>query len=357
MHPTLKDSPRYTSFVADRDQALERVLRNTLIDLSRILYNALEGIERLASQLALKSQGPFAASHQLYQRFDAGCLDILNQTFPIVLKRFYSMRKAVFILTYASEQEAIGRATSTKKVPLFGKDVFKGKIHKALGKPTLEGPLDKRIWLSLMKLKHRLSNAFLAAVMNEKKPQEIVQAVTQAFPQAKVYKRPPKALKKLKEARFNLVEEDDNYFDFGFIDEADWDLALAAYKDTELPANRFDNVAEYDPDSGMMAYDWELETEATEDFVKQVRDGQVEAANDLGVEEFVWVAVLDDKTCDECCAPRNGKTTSEIEEMDDDCDESTPPAHFNCRCQLSPVASVDEVEGPNWESFNDWIES
>jgi len=193
------------------------------------------------------------------------------------------------------------------------------------------------------------------ALLSEKSPNEIVDQLKHAFPKIIAYKRPPKALTKLKEAKASAAGK--SYFDFDFIDQDDWDMAVQAYQDTELPSNRFDNVASWDPEKGMMSYQWEGEQEATEDFVKQVRYGQVDAAKDMGIQEFVWVAVLDDKTCEECCEPRNGLTTSEIDQLNDNCDENTPPAHFNCRCQISPVAATDEVEGPDWEAFNDWVNS
>ena len=84
----------------------------------------------------------------------------------------------------------------------------------------------------------------------------------------------------------------------------------------------------------------------------------------MGIEEFVWVSIIDNKTCEDCCLPRNGLTTLEIREKlvngdlnSDDCDTLVPPGHFNCRCQLVPVASVDQVEGPDWKSFGEWLES
>lgn len=358
MTHSLIQAPRYANFIKDRDLALERIHRNTQIDLSRMLYEVLERTEHLAASLALKSTNAFLP-HQLSHSFEDALRDIFAHSFSAFVRRIVKQRLAVFVLTYASEQEAIGRATQRKSHDLV-RAAFKNKLSKALTRETIDGPLDKRVWLALMKLRLRIAQAFGLALTQELKPQEIVAKVKDAFPRIQVYKRPPRALTRLKEAAGDLPEDKKDWVDLQFIDDPDWDLMMDAYKETELPPSRFDAAASWDKESGMMRYEWELEQEATEDFVKQVRDGQVDAANDLGIQEFVWIAVIDNKTCDDCCLPRNGKTTSEIEEGIDsgsmgDCDATVPPAHFNCRCQVGPVASVDEVQGPDWSSFNEWL--
>lgn len=85
----------------------------------------------------------------------------------------------------------------------------------------------------------------------------------------------------------------------------------------------------------------------------------MDAAKEMGIKDFVWIAILDDRT-DECCWERSGKLTSEIEEMlasgkldRDLCEAITPPAHPNCRCSLGPVSNIDPVEGPDWKSFQE----
>lgn len=354
MPATLLKSSRYTKFVSDRDAALERIHQNAQIDLSRILFEVLEQVDRLASSLAMKA-GSAILTQQISGHFEQGTRDIFTQAFPLFIRRITNLRRNVFVLVYSSELEAIGRATQRKKD--FSRGEFKKKLQAALSQPTIEGPLDKRIWHDLMTLRRRIIHAFELGVTQELKPHEIVQKVKNSFPKIQVYKRPPKALTKVRESEQDPDDEESkDWFDFGFIDDADWDMMVDAYKDTDLPASRFDNQAKWDPESGLMKYNWELEQEATEDFVRACRAGQVDAASDLGVKDFVWVAILDDKTCEDCCLPRNGKTTSEIEQMDDDCGVIVPPAHFNCRCQIAPVASTDEVQGPDWSSFNNWLE-
>ena len=120
-----------------------------------------------------------------------------------------------------------------------------------------------------------------------------------------------------------------------------------------------DNITEDDK-----IYGWEMEQQLTHDFVTSVREGQIDAANENGITEFIWIAVLDDRTCENCCEWRSGLLTSEIEkELDgneflrDHCDVSTPPAHFNCRCGIAPVAiDVATVDKPEiTKEFDAWL--
>jgi SPP1 gp7 family putative phage head morphogenesis protein len=348
MPQTLLKSSRYTKFIGDRNRALEQIHVNAQTDLSRITYVMLTQIENFASAAALKAKTAYM-THQISIQFENGVRDIMTQAFPILVRRLIRLRKAAYVLSYAGEQEAIGRATQRRAD--VGRSHFASRLRDEMSAPTLLGELDKRAWLALMNLRRRIVQAFELAVTQELKPEEIIEKVRDALPKVKDYKRPPVALTKVREAD---ADQDDkkSWFDFDFIEDADWDMAVNAYLDTELPESRFDQGV----DLGTRRYQWELEQEATEDFVRSVRSGQVAGAQDLGVKEFVWIAIIDDKTCEECCLPRNGKTTSEIDQMDDDCDATVPPAHFNCRCDVGPVASTNEVEGPDWESFNEWLE-
>jgi len=83
----------------------------------------------------------------------------------------------------------------------------------------------------------------------------------------------------------------------------------------------------------------------------------------MGVKDLNWIAVIDDRT-DDCCLWRDGLTTMEIEDelngnhADDDCDATTPPAHFNCRCRLAPVTDdLPDVPASNQIDFEEWLDS
>jgi SPP1 gp7 family putative phage head morphogenesis protein len=318
----------------------------------------LSQINNLAASAAVGLENSQQA-HLMSSGFENGVRDIMTHVFPIFVRILIHLRRASYILAYSGEQEAIGRATQLKKT--IDRSEFRSRVDHQMQKPTLAGALDKRVWLCLMNLRRDIVQAFELAVTQGLKAHEIVDKVKSVFPEVISYKRPPKALVKARESDGDPKDGQD-WFDFNFIDDGDWNLTVDAYKGTTLPPNRFDNdyPPSYDEETGynwMSKYNWQLEQEGTEDFVSAVRSGQVEGAQDLGVKEFVWISIIDKKTCEECCLPRNGKTTAEIEQMDDDCDATVPPAHFNCRCNIGPVASTDEVQGPDWNSFNEWLEA
>jgi hypothetical protein len=159
-----------------------------------------------------------------------------------------------------------------------------------------------------------------------------------------------------------------------FVSPSEWNDIVDAYTDKYVPFNRspdvsfgLDDVEELRP--GFEArhtdavYQWELEQDVTNDFVSLVREGQVDAANQNGYTDFVWIAVVDDVT-DDCCLWRDGLLTSEIEaelkkRKTDKCQVSVPPAHFNCRCSIAPVTdAIDEQNVPDFDigDFNAWLD-
>jgi hypothetical protein len=368
MKNTLYESSRYKTFINDRNKALEQINLHTQTDISRLLFESLDRITGFVSHMAIQDQMSLNQltflTSQLNQYIEHQFQPLLYQ----MEKRLLRMRKATFILTYLSELEAIARATQRTK-PMNSMD-FNQKVHEQLKSELITGHVWlKRIWLALSRLKQSIIKNFQTSIAREDTPKAVVDSVKAAYPPIKAYRKPPRALKPIREADKKPKdpnEPDDQEFDFysNIVSDDDWNLVVQAYKDFDLPPSRFDNQKVYDEEAGYYRYDWEIEQDMTDDFVKQVRDGQVEAAQDLGVQDFVWVSVLDNKTCDECCLPRNGKTTSEIEsmlksgELDKTiCDAVVPPSHPNCRCDIAPVASTDEVQGPDWKSFQDWLDS
>lgn len=359
---TLLQSTRYKSFVAERDKALEAIHENAQVDLSRITFDLLTQLEGVAASHALRTNQSVLAVFHLSQTMEAQTLEICSRFIYPIADRIERMRKAAFTLANLSELEAIGQATKRAKPQSgFG---FKQKIEKQTKKKTLtDEQLEERVWIALMRLRADILDAFRLALIQRLNPQQILAKVRAQFPSVKIYKKRPRALKSLREAA-RIQDKDKLEISTDFIDEDDWEHMIQAYQDTELPPSRFDQGAEYDPETSTMTYNWEFEQDLTDDFVQQVRDGQIDAANELGIRDFVWVAIIDDKTCEVCCLPRNGMTTQEIEaalasgKLDaDECDATSPPAHPHCRCNIAPVASVDEVEGPDWKSFKEWLDT
>lgn len=361
----LINSKRYRQFVDDRDRALERIHQHAQMDIAQHMKDFFEQTEMVVSYLSLRNSSSLINFQHNSSALEQGMVQNLKLIFGSILGRIHRMRQAVYILTYASEAEAIGQATQLKAhTTITSQD-----IHETVHAPTLSGDaLDKRVWFNLMNLKAKILRAYELAMIQELSPEETLQKVSDSFPPLQVYTRAPRALKKAREASYNLLDDENGNskadFSNTILSDSDWDMMVDAYKNTELPASRFEPGSAFDDETGTFKYNWELEQELTDDFVNQVRNGQVNAANDLGIEEFVWIAVIDDKTCDECCLPRNGKTTGEIQEMldngeldEDACDAEVPPAHPHCRCNIGPVASTDEVQGADFKAFGEWLNS
>jgi hypothetical protein len=157
-------------------------------------------------------------------------------------------------------------------------------------------------------------------------------------------------------------------FATGVIDQDSWDNAVDDYLLDEVPNDRspyskvFDETKEPGED-GHERYQWEVEQQVTDDFVQSVRSGEVDAANENGITDMIWITVIDQKTCQYCCRPRDGMLSAEIEaalksgKLDADaCDALVPPAHPWCRCRVSPAtADLPEKAPPDFGPWNDWL--
>ncbi len=189
--------------------------------------------------------------------------------------------------------------------------------------------------------------------------------VASTFPKPKVVKRPKRVLPGLTEAAKKTPE----LLSVGIIDDAEWADILDDYNKTYVPKFRGpESVLDFWPkkksDDEEVWYAWELERDLTQEFVQNVRDGQIDAANENGIDDFVWIAVIDDVT-DECCRWRDGLTTSEIQSQlkgahrDDECRATAPPAHFNCRCTLAPMLREADLSPPesNLAEFDEWLKA
>ena len=359
-HKTLLDSPRYRSFVNQRDQILEQMHRNAQVDISRLLYEALSQVEGAVSRHLIVHRPESPARDVMLNHQIQGILGYV--AWPI-FARMVRLRRNVFVFTATSEAEAIAQGQ--------GKE-FQIKLPKELLDQISFSPnpndedMRKRIQLSLHRIGRDIEDAIhLSNVMGET-PQETLERVKSSFPKVVGYKVPPRELKPLK--AFKEAEISDRpkiFLTNSIMDDSEWQDAVDAYKQTELPPSRFDEEAETlgGVPEGYNIYNWEAEANLTHDFVEKVRMGQEEAAKSAGIQDFVWIAILDDKT-DECCSTRSGMSTTEIENaldsgnLDSDvCEETVPPAHLNCRCKLVPMGDTVEKTDVDWGTFDDWIEA
>lgn len=365
----LSSSPKYQKFIRQRDRALERIHSRAQREISDILRKYFSSITQTISTIyRLHSERGFQPHDrssillqiqiELEKEFASATFEIV----PIMIR----MRRAAFILSYAGELEAMGRTLPSH--PQFRGHLRKWDLDiKSAEESPGGGDLTSRVKLYLDRLGRHLLNAVQLSSVLEYSLADALTRIGRAFPYTKVIQDSKIVLRKpkLKEAGLGIDIDKKRISEF-FVDEDQWNEIVDQYKREYVPKFRGPDhiVGTYkDADQEKKEwYAWELEEEVTQDFVYQVRQGQVEAAEDNGITDFVWISILDDRT-DKCCIWRNGLTTKEIEHQlktkrkDDVCQAVVPPAHFNCRCTLSPVTDeIPEAREPsNLGDFEEWL--
>lgn len=357
---TLTASPKYRAFIADRDRALEQIHRNTQVNISGILNRALMSATGLVSAIYSRiPEGEFftqlARNHM--RMLEAHLETLLDYAANEIINEWMRMRRAVYVLAAASQTEAIAQAQGKPLVLELG-DV---KLADVGGSDTHQDEsFSARVHLAMHRIKRKIIDAVEQARVLEEKLPEVVARVEKTFPKALAYKRHPRVLKPVKEADRNTPKADVAVV---AVPDEEWDAMQSLYLQRNMPSSRFFNepidVNIGDPETEIW-YAWEIEKELTQDFIAKVHAGDIEAANQAGIKDFVWIAVIDDKT-DACCLWRDGLTIAEIqsqlkgEHRDDECQTVVPPAHFNCRCRLAPVGEVEDVPPSNVKDFDEWL--
>lgn len=371
----MSKSPRYREFVTQRDFALEIIHARYQYQITDILGGALQRTMEIVSYWYDHSR----SSQQLLKGIDQDVAAAFHQSGQEMFGVIQRFRRNTYILANAGEAEAMARTIGKKSQV----NLTKARLAEIALKPMPSGgTIHERVDLYLGRLKRKILDAVhLAATLDEERA-EALERVIRTFPTIRRYKKPTN---ELKEVKMTESEKSDNIarvlgyinpppgaestkmepitLTNGFIDPDEWEDMLDAYKSEYIPKWRGpESDLEVMKGEGRPQYAWELEKDMTQDFVQQVRDGQVDSANENGIDEFQWISVIDSKT-DDCCVWRDGLTTSEIEleleqeHSDDECEATVPPAHFNCRCTLAPM-TTDMPEAPPQRigEFSEWLE-
>jgi len=268
-----------------------------------------------------------------------------------------NLRRNAYALAHTGEAEAIGQATDRQTTYQLTADKLKAVED---GPSFTGGPLADRIQYAVNKLSNRIMQTLELAVLKDVTHQDMMDRLDRVLPKAKTMPK-KKTLKKMEQ-----IQEADDLpkkvpdMSQGYIDDETWDQIVDAYKSEYVPSWRGPkSVAEITDEETI--YQWEVEKEMTHDFVVAVREGQIDAAKENGIQDYVWVAIVD-KATDECCLWRDGLTTKEIEvelstsRKDDDCQTIVPPAHFNCRCVLAPmVEEMPDRPESSEKEFEEWL--
>lgn len=324
----------YKQWVNKRDEYLELILNRYRKEMTIALHDAFIGLVSAAHQNA---GNEFVAA-------------IIRNSATQLANIFHRMRRDVLEFTTASEIELMSRIHNTKYVAKA--------VSSDRGMPS-GGEIYDKVGYYLRKLYRKLDDIgdYYRA---KKEPVPIIDLIM-ALPKMKKVTDLRAPLKKVKESDDDQILED---FSVQFLTDDDWDRIAGAWERKVVPLGR-------DPETYFFGgkgrskedrvYGWELENDLRQDFVQHVRDGQVEALKIAGVTDFVWIAILDDRT-DECCEWRDGLTSQEISQKlktsrkGDECQVIVPPAHFNCRCTMAPASEhLPEVPTSNAAEFEEWL--
>lgn len=360
--------PAYCDWVKKRDKALEKLHTRAQLetaDLMRALLGEV-AMSAKAHYSGMKDQFHPWGMHE-FETSMAAIFVSYKAKFCQVLLR---LRVRSYTLAKASESEMIARITGSAVTK-----IRQEHLSRILKKPTVAGgDVWPRISLYLDKMRRKLVSFAQGAALTAPDQRAFIEDVLRAFPKRRVVRRPKRILKpELMEADrpdFSQTISETPPADVAIdnIDDATWSDMLGAYMDEYVPFHR---APEYvvdlpitDPtiqrDGTEVWYAWEFERDMTAEFVQSVRDGQIEAANENGITDFVVIAIIDGSTCDNCCGDFgcvdfDGLLVSEVEELTGG-DQTTPPYHFNCRCTLAPATdSIPEKPDSGGSEFDDWL--
>lgn len=365
----LTDSKRYEKFIRQRDEGLQDVLAKYTARIDDVVAAIQVQAEQIASHLWGRNGGGYLMAKRnrdefakrLTPWFELG----IQQTEALIKQ----LRRTTYVLSYVGQAEAIGRALAQRTKVNLSADEIKQVMHRE----TLHGgDLLSRTELAFHRLLRDVIDAYQLSQVQGSDQKETLERIQRAFPRKG--KRPPRKMAAMKEAARDLPDENDPLIigldiDNGFshfVTDQEWQDSLEDYFADYIPAGRgpYDQVfAAGAAGEDESRYQWQVEQEVADDFIHSVRSGEVDSANANGINDGVWIALLDKKTCTDCCAPRDGMTSSEIEDAlksgDLDasaCDAIIPPAHGWCRCRWAGATEdLPAKTPPDFGSWDDWL--
>jgi hypothetical protein len=359
----------YVNFRNDVDRALEVLLNKAQAEMTDMLRHAFTRVVEIVAfrytMLGADNLMSAKARHSLTMIDQE--IDRLFQPFAHrVLQIMTKLKAQSYTLSLVGETEAIGRAMNQ----LMQFDVKHGQALQAAMKGRDGENPASRVQLAFDRIRRKVLDAVEMSMIQGEDTQATLERVLKALPKKRLIKKPKRQLKPIplqeadKPEKISLSQ--------GFVSDEEWAQIVDDYMTEYVPTGRGpEDVFDLpDPEGGPdleERYGWKLEQEMTDGFVREVRHGQesavAELAQKLGITDFVWIALVDDKT-DECCTWRDGLTSKEIEaklrgeHKDDECRVMVPPAHFNCRCTMAPMLKdMPEMEPSNAQDFEDWLNS
>lgn len=355
--PALSKIPSYRKFINDRDRVLEVFQRNCQKEISDITYDAFKHI-----LFTINHRFRMVNDHTRFTSHGRMIIDSIGHETDAALRHLAhsmlgpikTMRRLSVNLAVAAEFEAINRVI--KHAVATPRRMRAPKISDDTSQ------LEARLYADLTRVRNKITNAVESGYVNKSTVDKVYDRVVKVLPKVKRFKVPPKELKPLREATTPDDLEDSATLDF--MSDSEWRELIDQYKNEYIPKHR--NLS-FDAEIGEPEleewYGWEIENAIADDFVNQIKDGQIDAANQAGISDLMWVAILDDKTRPEHRL-KDGLTSSEIdaklnnEWADFEDDSIVAPGGDNCRCRSVPfVPDLPEAPEVNYGDFDQWLNS
>jgi hypothetical protein len=365
----------YRKFVNARDQALEAILRNTRLRVADKLNGCFTQILQTTQSEypllnAMFHPVPIKQRLHLFEKR-------LNQIFEAwaiqIAMILINQRKMAYTLAYAGETEAISQVLNKSlNIKLHQQDLNWAYHDKLEDGQTIQQKVD----LAFSRLRRVILNEVELSIAMDDDVEVCLGRIMKKLPKKLKIEQARKLKKLPKEIREADGPVSIRFTDLSQVDRETMNQINKDYQQDFTGSNRSPEEAIYaldpytgekiepDPDmkSDEIYYGWEIERDATHDFVQQVRDGQVDAANEAGVDEFIVIAILDNRTCESCCGDDigcytfNGMLTSEVAKLTKG-EYDVPPYHFNCRCSLAPASKSLELydTSPTEKDFDEWL--
>lgn len=350
----------YIRFIHQRDKYLEEYLRKTHLKQADAIRACFEDVISFIHHLypeACKNQFTSQGkSHldNLYFRIDQRVEYLTMQLANIMDK----LAKRTYILSYASEYDAISKVKN---------------ISGQLQNPEYLSQYEKfyasyspAIFTLTGKIKQKIQTSYVI----DRPLDELNSQIQSLLPKTTKIKReliPLREADRLDQMKVNGQSP----VTYDFIPDEIWYDLIHEYKSEYISPyrNKTDANGEfYKVDD---KYVWEVEQKTTNDFLDEVKSGSKTAAKERGINDFIWISVLDDRTRD-LHRMFHGKTSSEIKDefeaeykydKDGDLDPNygtVAPAGFNCRCRSVPYFKELEEEDREeliTQDFANWMET
>ena len=355
-------SVRYRSFVLERDRVLERLLLKSQLRISDLLRRTITQVLTLSSNNYERLIHTPSHSTMLNHNINHLFMKLGDE----ITSEYQTLRRKVHVFTMAATTEGMARAMGKK----MNYKVDAQRVYHHMTKDAASGgDLRLKIQHYTRRLANKVGEAITLGAVNGDDKEVFLQRIYRAFPK-------PQRVSSKRILKPAVVREADQRkiaqrMSFGFVTDEEWQSIVDDYKSDFIPEWR---GPEYefpvDPsgpvytkaDGEEVTYAWEVERDLTHDFVQGVRDGTNEAAAAQGITDMMWIAVLDNTTCDDCCwnfgcSDFDGLSLTEIEKLTKG-EVTSCPAHFNCRCDLAPMTDdMPEAPPPPIGDFDEWLNS